>query len=98
MPRGWALGLWGPHGAHKPHLVLDGSLVCVRLPWWVEYLCGSDHTRLGFHNGADILILNDSNCLYQQEPGKEILFAQIPVTLGALLSHPDIKPSCCLLY
>lgn len=61
-------------------------------------LCECNHRRLGFQNGADILLWNDSNCLYQQEPGKKILFAQIPVTLGVLLSPPDIKPSCCLLY
>lgn len=60
--------------------------------------CGCDHTRLGSQNGADILILNDSNYLYQQEPGEKIPFAQIPVTLGTLLSPPDIKPSCFLLY
>lgn len=56
-------------------------------------MCGGNHTRLGFQNGADILVWNDSNCLYQQESGKEILFAQLPVTLGftlwgTLFCHP----------
>lgn len=71
---------------------MDGS------PGEWSILCGCDHTGLGFQNCADILVLNDSNCLYQQEPGEGNLFAQIPVTLEALLSPSDIKPSRCLLY
>lgn len=37
---------------------------------WIAPLAGElffmwDHTRLGFQNGADTLILNDSNCLHR---------------------------------
>lgn len=50
--------------------------------------------KLGFRNAADILTLNDSNCLYRQEPGKKIFSwgpihprdgSAIPLTLSHLI-------------
>lgn len=67
---------------------------------WIAPLAGEvffmwDHTRLGFQNGADMLILNDSNCLHRQEPGKNI-FSWGPTKprnrsdISLTLSHPAV--------